>query len=87
MISTEISAVLAKVPCYCSCGAIGHDSLKGCFISEDGEFSDHASYCTICVDEALDVDQWYKEGVSVEEIRTRIDEKYSEYGEPTDTPL
>jgi len=87
MISTEISDILAKVPCYCSCGAIGHDSLKECFISEDGEFADHASYCDICVSEALDVDQWYKEGLSIEEIRTRIDEKYSQYGVPTDTSL
>ncbi len=86
-ISTEIPEILAKVPCYCSCGSIGHDSLKECFISENGEFSDHGSYCDICVSEALDVDQWYKEGVSIDEIRSRIDEKYKQYGEPTDTPL
>ncbi|MFQ5887353.1 MAG: PCYCGC motif-containing (lipo)protein [Candidatus Hydrothermarchaeales archaeon] len=86
-ISTEIPGILEKIPCYCSCGVIGHDSLKECFLSENGEFVDHASYCDVCINEALDVDRWYKEGVSIEEIRSRIDEKYKQYGEPTDTPL
>ena len=87
MVSTEIPEVLEKIPCYCSCGSVGHDSLKECYISEDGSFSEHASVCDICILEALDVDQWYRDGVSVQEIRTRIDEKYSQYGEPTNTPM
>lgn len=81
----EIPEILEKMPCYCSCGAIGHRSVKDCFRSDDGGFADHASYCDICVDEALDVYAWQKEGMTLEEIRSRIDEKYSRYGEPTDT--
>jgi hypothetical protein len=85
-VAMEIPDVLEKMPCYCSCGAIGHDSLKNCYIKAEGGFEEHASYCDICVNEALDIYTWHKEGVSLEEIRSRIDAKYSRYGEPTDTP-
>ncbi len=83
--ATEIPEILEKMPCYCSCGAIGHKSLKDCFIDGDG-FEEHASYCDLCVDEALDVYRWQKEGVPLAEIRSMIDEKYLRFGEPTDTP-
>jgi hypothetical protein len=86
-VAIKIPDILEKMPCYCSCGAIGHGSLKNCYIKAEGGFEEHASYCDICVNEALDVYMWQKEGVSLKEIRSRIDEKYSRYGEPTDTPL
>ncbi len=86
VVATKIPDALERIPCYCSCGSIGHDSLKECFISENGEFSDHASYCDLCVEEALDVYGMQKDGLSLGEIRSKIDEKYSRYGEPTDTP-
>ncbi len=81
----ELKDVFSTVPCYCSCGAVGHESLKDCFIDGEG-FEEHASFCDICVSEALDVYQWQKQGLSPGEIRLRIDEKYARYGEPTDTP-
>ena len=34
----------------------------------------------------LDVAGWQEEGYSLEQIRGRINDKYAEYGEPTDTP-
>lgn len=86
VVATKIPDVLVKMPCYCSCGAIGHRSLKDCFTEDSGGFADHASYCDLCVEEALDVYQWQKEGIPLKEIRSRIDEKYSKFGEPTDTP-
>jgi hypothetical protein len=85
-VAMEIPEVLEKMPCYCSCGAIGHESLKHCYIKANGSFEEHASYCDICVNEALDVYMWQKEGVTLKEIRSRIDAKYSRYGESTDTP-
>ncbi len=82
----EIPGLLERVPCYCGCAAVGHKSLKDCFINDDGTFDDHASYCDLCVSEALDVYRWDQEGRSLKEIRAMIDEKYSRYGDPTDTP-
>lgn len=76
-----------RFPVIVVVATIGHESLKECYLSKSGEFVDHASYCDICISETLDVDQWYKEGVPIEVIRSRIDEKYKQYGEPTDTPL
>lgn len=86
VVAIKIPGILEKMPCYCSCGAIGHRSLKDCFTKDEGGFGDHASYCDLCVNEALDVYKWQKEGMTLEEIRSRIDEKYSRFGEPTDTP-
>ncbi|HDH27558.1 MAG TPA: hypothetical protein ENH13_00335 [Euryarchaeota archaeon] len=77
--AAEIPEILEKIPCYCSCGAVGHTSLKDCFTKGGG---DHASYCDLCVDETLDVYRWQKEGVPLAEIRSRVDEKYSRFGEP-----
>ncbi len=86
LIALQMPDVLEKVPCYCGCGAVGHESLKDCFLEEDAGFEKHASYCDLCVSEALDVYTWQKQGHSMRDIRSRIDEKYSKYGEPTNTP-
>ncbi len=93
MVALRIPEVLEKIPCYCGCVSmehlgVSHKHLRDCFIFDDGTFDDHASYCDICIYEALDVDRWYKEGVPVREIRTRIDAKYGggKYGPPTKTP-
>jgi hypothetical protein len=85
-VALEIPEALEAIPCYCSCGAIGHKSLKECYLSPEGGFEEHASFCDICVNEALDVYTWQHEGVPLSEIRSRIDEKYSRFGAPTDTP-
>ncbi len=87
-IATQIPDVLEKMPCYCSCGAsAGHKSLKNCYISDDGSFDRHGSFCKLCIDEAYDIYGWYREGVPLEEIRYRIDRAYGTgYGTGTDTP-
>ncbi len=87
-VATEIPDVLEKIPCYCGCVSVGHDSLKNCFISSSGGYSDHGAYCNICVYEALDVDKWHSQGLDLKEIRSRIDEKYGggRFAEGTDTP-
>ncbi|MEE8400767.1 MAG: PCYCGC motif-containing (lipo)protein [Candidatus Hydrothermarchaeaceae archaeon] len=87
IIATQIPDVLEKIPCYCSCGGIGHKSLRNCYINDDGTFGNHGSFCQICINEAYDVYTWYIQGVPVAEIRKRIDEKYgSGFGKGTDTP-
>lgn len=85
-VAVEFPGIVERFPCYCSCGSIGHKSLRDCFLEGDG-FEEHASFCDLCVSEALDVYMWQKEGVPLKEARSRFDEKYSRYGEPTDTPL
>ena len=84
-VAIAISGTLENVPCYCGCGSVGHKSLKDCFIKGEGVFGEHASYCDVCVDEALDVYVWQKQGIPLKEIKSRIEKKYSRYGEPTDT--
>lgn len=86
-LAPRLAGLLPSLPCYCNCGrASGHESLKDCFFKEDGAFNDHGSNCDVCQDEVMDVDRWQKEGKSIREIRAAIDEKYREYGQPTDTP-
>lgn len=87
IIATQIPDVLEKIPCYCSCGGIGHKSLRNCYINDDGTFGNHGAFCQICINEAYDVYTWYTQGVPVAEIRKRIDEKYgTRFGKGTDTP-
>ncbi|MFA5809559.1 MAG: PCYCGC motif-containing (lipo)protein [Thermoleophilia bacterium] len=82
--------IMEFVPCYCGCNqdADKYRSLKDCFYDrKTGEYDEHAASCTTCLDEAVDINQWKKEGLTTAEIRERIDTKYAERGEPTDTPM
>lgn len=79
-----------RIPCYCGCEQEPekYQSLKDCFYDrETGDFDEHAAGCTTCLDEAVDIGSWRNDGFSSREIRDKIDEKYSERGEPTDTPM
>jgi hypothetical protein len=76
-----------QIPCYCGCGkAIGHRNLFDCFVISRGKYSDHASGCMVCTNEATDVERLALEGKSAREIRSWIDGEYSRYGPPTNTP-
>lgn len=92
-VALEIPEVFERIPCYCGCVDMAHLSVKhkylrDCYRFDDGTFDDHASYCDLCVYEALDVSKWHDQGVPLKEIRDRIDAKYGggKYGPPTDTP-
>ncbi len=83
---------LAKYPCYCGCGAMGHTSNLSCYISaiaDDGAvaFDSHAAGCGICVDITKDVMRLMNEGKKAPEIRQYIDATYSAFGPSTDTPF
>lgn len=82
--------LISQIPCYCGCarlsGGQNHKSLKNCYLKDDGSFDAHASSCDICNKIALDVKAWQKEGFAVKDIRARVDDKYRDYGDPTDTP-
>ncbi len=64
----EIPEVLAQQPCSCHCDRMGHRSLLDCFRTE------HASYCDICMKEALFALREYRNGKSPKQIRAAIDE-------------
>lgn len=72
--------VVEKIPCYCGCGGMGHESLKNCFISDDGIYSSHASNCDICVGEVIKIKNMFESGMYISDIREAIDREYSRYG-------
>lgn len=80
--------IMKQIPCYCGCGAIGHTSNYACYVKEvssSGEitFDTHALGCSICVDITQDVMRLLKNGKSLNEIQSIIDQTYSKYGSPT----
>lgn len=79
--------LLSRLPCYCGCGADAqYQSLRDCFLNEDGLFNSHGANCQVCLEEAVDADDWKGRGRPVKEIRAKIDAKYQGRGKPTDTP-
>ncbi|TCP55512.1 uncharacterized protein with PCYCGC motif [Tumebacillus sp. BK434] len=86
--------VLKNMPCYCGCGDhAGHKSNAECFVKDvraNGEvvWDDHGTRCDTCMNIALESAELKKEGKTVKEIRTIIDNKYKEgYAKPTPTPM
>jgi hypothetical protein len=75
-----------RIPCYCGCWDLDHGSLLDCFIAKDGGYEEHASFCTICLDELGDLRRILDSGEGVDAARTYIDATYSGLGKPTDTP-
>ena len=82
--------VVKHIPCYCGCDDIGHTSNYDCYISgADANggiaYDTHALGCSICVDITQDVMRLLKQGKPVAEIKTYIDQTYSQYG-PSNMP-
>jgi hypothetical protein len=88
----ERPEVLQYMPCFCGCGAGGHESNLDCFVKEIGadgtiDYSTHAFGCGVCVDIALDAKQMLADGASLMEIRQFVDDKYGDLGPATDTAM
>jgi hypothetical protein len=69
---------------------MGHTSNYACYVAEqdqDGtiQFDNHALGCSICVDITLDTIRLIKDGQSVDNIRSYIDQTYAQYG-PSNIP-
>ena len=82
--------VMKQIPCYCGCDDIGHTSNYSCYISgvdENGKitYDSHALGCSICVDITQDAMRLLKQGESAAEIKTYIDQNYTQYG-PSNMP-
>ncbi|MBI4282157.1 MAG: hypothetical protein HY672_01550 [Chloroflexi bacterium] len=85
-LAVDNQEMLTYIPCYCGCGQDpAFKNLKNCFISDDGRFNSHGANCLVCLEEVEDAMTWKGQGLSVKEIRDRIDAKYEGRGVPTDT--
>ena len=70
----EIPVTIAQMPCYCYCDrGMGHKSLYSCFEDE------HAAHCAVCVNEALLAHKLEKDGMTVPQIRERINETFGSH--------
>ena len=80
--------LFSQMPCYCGCARLDmpHENLDQCFFMADGSFEQHAAYCTICADIAVDATRWQSEGKSTAEVRRLVDEKFGDVGPATNTP-
>jgi len=77
--------MMTQIPCYCGCGDIGHTSNYACYVSgvdANGQitYDSHALGCSICVDITQDVMRLSKQGKAAPEIKTYIDQTFSQYG-------
>jgi hypothetical protein len=82
--------VLGEIPCYCGCAPAGHTSNYACYISSADSsgavtFDYHSLGCSICVDITQDVMRMLRDGKSVPEIKSYVDNVYSRYG-PSNMP-
>ncbi len=87
--ATEHPDLLEQIPCYCGCGGhSGHRFLRDCFVHDDWTYDEHASFCDVCVGEAIKVQDYLTQGKTLQEARALIDQEYgSKYpGQNTNTP-
>ncbi len=84
---------LQYMPCYCGCGLEAkHTSNLSCFISGADAggvvvFTDHATYCDICLEVARDTKRLVADGKSLKEIRAYVDQKNGQKGPATKTAM
>lgn len=93
--ATEHPEMLEQIPCYCGCGSHGseasdykpHRFLRDCFINDNWEFDEHASFCDVCIGEAIKTQDYLAKGKTLAETRALIDQEYGKIGaEKTNTP-
>ena len=71
----DVPEVLEQLPCYCGCMQhFGHKNNLFCF--KDA----HGSECSVCEGIAIDARQMHKQGLSIDQIKENIRQKY---GQPT----
>jgi hypothetical protein len=84
--------VLRYIPCYCGCGANGHKNNYDCFVRARGEngwitMDLHGLSCGTCVSITLETAVMTAKGLTVRQMRTAIDARWSSTGPSTPTPL
>jgi hypothetical protein len=71
--ATEHPEILEQIPCYCGCGQHGsvesggkpHKSVRDCFITDEGVYDNHASFCDVCVGIATKAQSYFPNGIPV----------------------
>jgi hypothetical protein len=79
--------IVEWMPCYCGCEAMGHGSNLACYVTPEGAFEEHASYCEICVDITLKAKELTEQGMSLREVRQAIDATWGHISPGTPTAL
>jgi hypothetical protein len=84
--------ILRFIPCYCGCGANGHKNNYDCFVSSRAEngwitMDLHGLSCGTCVSITLETAAMTAKGLTVRQMRTTIDARWSATGPSTPTPL
>ena len=69
----DVPEVLEQLPCYCGCMQhFGHKNNLFCFKDE------HGSECSVCEGIAIDARKMHKEGLSIDQIKENIRQKYGQ---------
>jgi hypothetical protein len=84
--------ILRYIPCYCGCGANGHKNNYDCFVSSRAAngwitMDLHGLNCGTCVSITLETAAMTAKGLTVRQMRTAIDARWSATGQSTPTPL
>lgn len=84
--------ILRYIPCYCGCGANGHKNNYDCFVSARAAngwitMDLHGLSCGTCVSITLETAAMTAKGMTVRQMRTAIDARWSKTGPSTPTPL
>jgi hypothetical protein len=84
--------ILRYIPCYCGCGANGHKDNYDCFVSAQAAngwitMDLHGLNCGTCVSITLETAAMTAKGLSVRQMRSAIDARWSKTGPSTPTPL
>ena len=84
--------ILRFIPCFCGCGADGHKNNFDCFVRSRGTggwitMDLHGLSCGTCVSITLETASMTEKGLSVRQMRTAIDARWSATGPSTPTPL
>lgn len=84
--------ILQYIPCFCGCGADGHKNNYDCFVASRAAngwitMDLHGLNCGTCVAITLDTAAMTAKGLTVRQMRTAIDARWSATGPSTPTPL
>ncbi len=70
--ATEHPEAVEQMPCYCGCAEHGSDASEGkphkflrdCFITDKGEYDNHASFCDLCIGINIKTQKAVPQGIS-----------------------
>jgi hypothetical protein len=84
--------ILRYIPCYCGCVAEGHNSNYDCFVQGAAvngwiTMDLHGLSCGTCVAITLESAAMIEKGLTVRQIRSAIDARWSATGPATRAPL